>query len=75
MIRGYTRALQGTRGLNRVDELTVFTGYMGDKQGTRGNCVYRVHEVIVFTGYTRAYQGTRGNCVYRVHEGLPGYTR
>ena len=27
---GYTRALQGTRGLNRVDELTVFTGYMGD---------------------------------------------
>ena len=45
MFTGYTRAyqgtrgncvyrvhegLQGTRGLNRVDELTAFTGYMGD---------------------------------------------
>ena len=28
MFTGYTRALQGTRGLNKVDEVTVFTGYM-----------------------------------------------
>ena len=33
MFTGYTRALQGTRGLNRVDELTVFTGYMGGLAG------------------------------------------
>ena len=84
MFTGYTRALQGTRGLNRVDELTVFTGYSRVHEAYRVHEVivftgytraYRVHEVTVFTGYTRALQGTRGNkvdeaTVYRVHGGL-----
>ena len=38
-----------TRGLNRVHEVTVFTGYTRALQGTRG--LNRVDELTVFTGY------------------------